>query len=74
MQLIRIVRLAYLAPDVIGGMVTHGYPTAMSMNNLIEIPTQPWRNQARLVFIGATTEGAFREVRQTGRLVKHCGS
>lgn len=70
----RTVRLAYLAPDVVGAMVTHRFPTALSMNKLMEIPIQPWRDQPRLVFVGAASGEAFRELRRTGRKAIGCGS
>lgn len=46
----RMVRLAYLAPDVLEKLVIHRIPPALSLNDLMAIADLPWPEQMEAVF------------------------
>ncbi|MCA3559891.1 MAG: hypothetical protein IOC82_02540 [Aestuariivirga sp.] len=46
----RMVRLAYLSPDVLERLVISRDPPSVSMNELIEAVNLPWSEQMRRVF------------------------
>ena len=46
----RMMRLAYLAPDVLGALTLRRVPPALSLNDLIEIAGRPWIEQVGTVF------------------------
>jgi len=50
----RMMRLAYLAPDVLEKLVIHRIPPALSLNDLMAVADMPWAEQMEAVF--TTTE------------------
>ena len=46
----RMMRLAYLAPDVLEKLVIHRIPPALSLNDLMAIADLPWPEQMEAVF------------------------
>ena len=46
----RMMRLAYLAPDVLEKIVIHRLPPALAINDLTTIADLPWSEQARRAF------------------------
>ncbi len=46
----RMMRLAYLSPDVLEQLVTRRAPPALSLNDLVEIAGRPWAEQVDVVF------------------------
>ena len=48
----RMMRLAYLAPDVLEALTLRRVPPALSLNDLIEIAGRPWLEQVGRVFDG----------------------
>ena len=46
----RMMRLAYLAPDVLEALTLRRVPPALSLNDLIEIAGRPWTEQVGTVF------------------------
>ena len=46
----RMMRLAYLAPDVLEALTLRRVPPALSLNDLIEIAGRPWIEQVGTVF------------------------
>ena len=46
----RVMRLAYLAPDVLEALTLRSVPPALSLNDLIEIAGRPWVEQVGTVF------------------------
>jgi len=49
----RMVRLAYLSPDVLERLVISCDPPSVSVNELIDATYMPWSKQMELVFDGA---------------------
>lgn len=48
----RMMRLAYLSPDVLERLVTQREPAALSLNDLVTVADLPWPEQADVVFAG----------------------
>ena len=46
----RMIRLAYLSPDVLERLVTQREPAALSLNDLVTVTDLPWLEQAEVVF------------------------
>lgn len=46
----RMMRLAYLAPDVLEKLLIHRMPPALSLNDLIVVAELPWADQIEVVF------------------------
>lgn len=46
----RMMRLAYLAPDVLEKLLVHRIPPALSLNDLISVVELPWAEQMEAVF------------------------
>lgn len=46
----RMMRLAYLAPDVLEKLLIHRMPPALSLNDLIVVAELPWAEQLEAVF------------------------
>jgi len=46
----RMVRLSYLAPDVLEKLLIHRIPPALSLNDLIAVAELPWAEQMEVVF------------------------
>lgn len=46
----RMVRLAYLAPEVLEKLLLHRIPPALSLNDLMAIADLPWPEQMEAVF------------------------
>lgn len=46
----RMMRLAYLAPDVLEKLLIHRIPPALSLNDLIAAADLPWAEQMEAVF------------------------
>lgn len=46
----RMVRLAYLAPDVLEKLLLHRIPPALSLNDLMVVVERPWSQQMAAVF------------------------
>ena len=46
----RMMRLAYLSPDVLERLVTQREPAALSLNDLVTVTDLPWPEQAEVVF------------------------
>jgi hypothetical protein len=46
----RMMRLAYLAPDVLEKLLVHRIPPAQSLNDLIAVAGRPWAEQMEAVF------------------------
>jgi len=54
----RMMRLAYLAPDVLEKLLIHRIPPALSLNDLIVVAELPWAEQMEAVFgaVGPRTD------------------
>lgn len=54
----RIMRLAYLGPDVLEKLLIHRMPPALALNDLIAAGSLPWAEQMEFVFdaIGPRTD------------------
>lgn len=54
----RMMRLAYLAPDVLERLLIHRVPPALSLNDLIAVAELPWAEQMEAVFgaVGPRTD------------------
>jgi len=54
----RMMRLAYLAPDVLERLLIHRVPPALSLNDLIAVAELPWAEQLEAVFgaVGPRTD------------------
>ncbi|ODT65085.1 MAG: hypothetical protein ABS75_33145 [Pelagibacterium sp. SCN 63-23] len=46
----RMIRLAYLAPDVLEKLLIHRIQPALSLNDLIAVAERPWAEQMEAVF------------------------
>lgn len=46
----RMMRLAYLAPDVLEKLLIHRIPPALSLNDLTAVAERPWAEQMETVF------------------------
>ncbi|KQZ98431.1 hypothetical protein ASD64_15745 [Mesorhizobium sp. Root157] len=46
----RMMRLAYLAPDVLEKLLIHRIPPALSLNDLVAVAELPWAEQLDAVF------------------------
>src|SRR5690606_4812223 len=46
----RMMRLAYLSPDVLDHLVVRRVPPARSLNDLVAVADQPWTVQMGMVF------------------------
>ena len=46
----RMIRLAYLAPEVLEALVVKRRPPAISINETVELAKLPWGEQMGLVF------------------------
>lgn len=46
----RMVRLAYLAPEVLEKLLIHRVPPALSLNDLMAVAERPWAEQMETVF------------------------
>lgn len=46
----RMMRLAYLAPDVLEKLLIHRIPPTLSLNDLIVVAELPWAEQLEAVF------------------------
>jgi hypothetical protein len=46
----RMMRLAYLSPDVLEKLLIHRIPPALSLNDLMAIAELPWAKQMEAVF------------------------
>lgn len=46
----RMMRLAYLAPDVLEKLLIHRVPPALSLNDLMAVADRPWTDQMEVVF------------------------
>lgn len=46
----RMMRLAYLAPEVLEKLLIHRIPPALSLNDLISVAELPWAEQMEAVF------------------------
>src|SRR5690606_10076892 len=46
----RMMRLAYLAPDVLEKLVIYRIPPALSLNDLMAVAERPWAEQMEAVF------------------------
>jgi hypothetical protein len=46
----RMMRLAYLSPEVIEHLVIRRVPPALSLNDLVAVADRPWAEQMRRVF------------------------
>ena len=54
----RMVRLSYLAPDVLEKLLIHRIPPALSLNDLVVVAERPWEEQMETVvstMLGPTT-------------------
>ncbi len=51
----RMLRLAYLSPDVLEGLVISRDPSSVSVNELIDATYMPWAEQMGRVFDGRWT-------------------
>jgi hypothetical protein len=45
-----MIRLAYLAPEVLEALVVKRQPPAISINEMVEVAKLPWGEQMRRVF------------------------
>lgn len=54
----RMMRLAYIAPDVLENLLIQRIPPAVSLNDLIVVAELPWAEQMEVVFgaVGARTD------------------
>jgi len=48
----RMMRLAYLSPEVLEHLVIRRVPPALSLNDLVVVAERPWAEQMGLVFEG----------------------
>jgi len=46
----RMMRLAYLAPEVLEKLLIHRIPPALSLNDLMAVAELPWKEQMETVF------------------------
>lgn len=46
----RMMRLAYLSPEVLEHLVIRRVPPALSLNNLVTVADRPWAEQMDMVF------------------------
>ena len=46
----RMMRLAYLSPEVLDHLVIRRVPPALSLNDLVAVADRPWAEQANRVF------------------------
>ncbi|WP_247997069.1 hypothetical protein [Brucella tritici] len=46
----RVMRLAYLSPDVLEKLLIHRIPPALSLNDLMVVADLPWAEQMETVF------------------------
>jgi hypothetical protein len=46
----RIMRLAYLSPEVLEYLVIRRVPPALSLNDLVAVADRPWAEQMGIVF------------------------
>ena len=46
----RMMRLAYLAPEVLEKLLIHSIPPALSLNDLMAVAERPWAEQTNVVF------------------------
>jgi hypothetical protein len=46
----RMMRLAYLSPEVLDHLVIRRVPPALSLNDLVAVADQPWTEQMDMVF------------------------
>lgn len=46
----RMLRLAYLSPDVLEHLVIRRVPPALSLNDLVAVAERPWSEQMGIVF------------------------
>jgi hypothetical protein len=46
----RMMRLAYLSPEVLEHLVIRRAPPALSLNDLVAVADQPWAEQMEIVF------------------------
>lgn len=46
----RMIRLAYLAPDILEKLLIHRISQALSLNDLVVVAELPWKEQAEVVF------------------------
>jgi len=53
----RVMRLAYLAPEVIEHLVIRRVPPALSLNDLVAVADRPWAEQMGAVFGLADLQG-----------------
>jgi len=53
----RMMRLAYLAPDVLEKLLIHRIPPALSLSDLVAVADLPWAEQVEAVFgaVGSRT-------------------
>ncbi len=48
----RLMRLAYLSPEVLKHLVVRRVPPALSLNDLVAVADRPWAEQMDMVFEG----------------------
>ncbi|MCV0387816.1 MAG: hypothetical protein K5821_15695 [Nitrobacter sp.] len=53
----RMMRLAYLSPNVLERLVIHRQPPALALNDLMAVPDLPWTQQMERVF-GSDSESS----------------
>ena len=60
-----MIRLAYLAPEVLEALVAQRRPPAISINEMVEVAKLPWEEQMVRVFNwrGLNSFSPFRPVR-----------
>lgn len=58
----RMMRLAYLAPDVLEALTLCRVPPALSLNDLIDVVDKPWIDQSEIVFEGSLQQADSRAV------------
>ena len=46
----RMMRLAYLSPEVLDHLVIRRVPPALSLNDLVSVADRPWAEQMEMVF------------------------
>ncbi|WP_297534895.1 hypothetical protein [Nitrobacter sp.] len=46
----RMMRLAYLSPEVLEHLVIRRLPPALSLNDLVAVAERPWAEQTAVVF------------------------
>jgi len=57
----RMMRLAYLSPDVLERLVIHRQPPALSLNDLMAVPDLPWAEQMERVFNSSRVNSSSKE-------------